>query len=268
MKTYLKKTILSTSMMLVVVATLSVPIPSYAVFGVGDIVFDESVFSQSLITATEDVAQTLKQVQEYATQLQQYENQLQNTVAPAAYVWDQATGTMNKLRGAIDTLNYYKDRAGNIEGFLNKYQDVSFYRNSPCYTTRGCTAEEREQLNQNMSILAQAQKQANDGLFKGIDQQQDSLQADARQLERLQSAAQGAVGQMQAIQYANQLASAQGNQLLQIRGLLIAQQNALAARNQVLADREAQEAAAGEQLRRSQYQPSPVVYWGPSGNHP
>ena len=74
-----------------------------------------------------------------------------------------------------------------------------------------------------MSILAQAQKQANDGLFKGIDQQQDSLQADARQLERLQSAAQGAVGQMQAIQYANQLASAQGNQLLQIRGLLIAQ---------------------------------------------
>jgi len=33
-------------------------------------------------------------------------------------------------------------------------------------------------------------------------------------------------------------------------------------RNQVLADREAQEAAASEQLRRSKYQKSPVVNWG------
>jgi P-type conjugative transfer protein TrbJ len=63
------------------------------------------------------------------------------------------------------------------------------------------------------------------------------LKADARQLERLQSAAQGANGQMQAIGYANQLASQQANQLLQIRGLLIAQQNAMATKMQADADR-------------------------------
>jgi len=36
------------------------------------------------------VAQTLKQIEQYQTQLQQYENMLQNTMAPAAYIWDQA----------------------------------------------------------------------------------------------------------------------------------------------------------------------------------
>ncbi|MFZ1447153.1 MAG: conjugal transfer protein TrbJ, partial [Candidatus Dechloromonas phosphoritropha] len=66
---------------------------------------------------------------------------------------------------------------------------------------------------------------------------------------------------MQAIGYANQLASQQANQLLQIRGLLIAQQNAIVTRNQVLADREAQEAAAGEQLRRGSYRSSAERAW-------
>jgi len=104
-------------------------------------------------------------------------------------------------------------------------------------------------------------KKANDALFKGLDKQQDSMESDARQLQRLQSAAQGASGQMQAIGFANQLASNQANQLLQIRGLLIAQQNAVATRNQVLADREAQEAASGEQLRKGDYRASPARSW-------
>ncbi len=108
---------------------------------------------------------------------------------------------------------------------------------------------------------SEAQKKATDALFKGLDKQQDAMEADARTLQRLQSSAQGATGQMQAIGYANQLASQQANQLLQIRGLLIAQQNAIVTRNQVLADREAQEAAAGEQLRRGSYRSSAERAW-------
>ena len=248
-------------LLLALVVSLGVSTPAHALFGVGDVVFDPTNTAQTTITATEEVAQTLKQVEEYSTQLQQYENQLQNTLAPAAYVWDQATGTMNKLRGSIDTLNYYKNKVGNLDSFLGKYQDVGFYRNSPCYSSRGCTAAERAELNANITMFSEAEKKANDALLRGLDQQQDSMEADARQLERLQSSAQGAVGQMQAIQYANQLASAQGNQLLQIRGLLIAQQNAITTRNQALADREAREAAASEQLRMGTFQKSPVVNW-------
>lgn len=65
----------------------------------------------------------------------------------------------------------------------------------------------------------------------------------------MQTQATGAQGQMEAIQAANQLASAQTNQLLQIRSLLVAQQNAAATLAQAQADKEAQQAAASEQLR-------------------
>jgi len=224
--------------------------------------FDTLNFSQTTISAIENVAQTLKQIEQYRTQLQQYENMIQNTVAPAAYVWDQATSTMSQLRNAIDTLNYYKNQAGSLDGYLSKFQNVSYYRSSPCFQLTGCTKAEWDAMTEGSNRLSsEAQKRANDALFKSLDQQQDTMEADARQLQRLQMLAQGATGQMQAIGYANQLASTQVNQLLQIRGLLLAQQNAVATRNQVLADREAKEAAAAEQLRRGEFRASPARAW-------
>ena len=228
-------------------------VPAYAT---GIPVFDAGNLTQNVMTARESVTQTLKQIEQYRTQLQQYENMLRNTVAPAAYIWDQATSTMNQLRGAIDTLNYYKTNLGSIDSYLGKFQDTSYYRSSPCFNSGGCTEAEWAAMRDSQRLGSEAQKKATDALFKGLDKQQDAMEADARTLQRPQSSAQGATGQMQAIGYANQLASQQANQLLQIRGLLIAQQNAIATRNQVLADREAQEAAAGEQLRRGSYRSS------------
>ena len=224
-------------------------------------VIDGANLTQTVMSAVENVAQTLKQIEQYRTQLQQYENMIQNTVAPAAYIWDQATSTMNQLRGAIDTLNYYKNQAGSLDGYLSKFQDVSYYRSSRCFNI-GCTKAEFDAMKQASNKLnSEAQKKANDALFKGLDKQQDAMESDARQLQRLQSSAQGATGQMQAIGFANQLASNQANQLLQIRGLLIAQQNAVATRNQVIADKEAQEAAAAENLRKGEYRASPARTW-------
>ena len=224
-------------------------------------VIDAGNLSQNVMTAMESVAQTLQQIEQYLTQLQQYENMLRNTAAPAAYIWDQATSTMNQLLGAIDTLNYYKAQLGSIDNYLGKFQDTAYYRNSPCFSQGGCTAAEWAAIKDSQRLGSEAQKRATDALFRGLDRQQDAMQADARTLQRLQSGAQGATGQMQAIGYANQLASQQANQLLQIRGLLIAQQNAVATRNQVLADREAQEAAAGEQLRSGTFRSSSGRTW-------
>ena len=224
--------------------------------------------SQNVMTAFESVAQTIKQVEQYTkqieqykTQLDQYENMIQNTAAPAAYVWDQANSVITKLVQAQDMLSYYQNKAGSLDSYLNKYQDVSYYRSSPCFGSGGCTANERAAMEENRRLSSESQKAANDAMFKGAAQQQDNLQADARQLERLQSAASTADGQVKAIQYANQLASHQSNQLLQIRGLMIAQQNAQATRNQAVADREAKETAASEQLRSGAYKTSPTVAW-------
>jgi len=165
--------------------------------------------------------------------------------APAAYIWDQAQATMNKLLAAQDTLAYYENQLGSLDAYLSKFQDVAYYRGSPCFNgTGGCTPAERAAMEQNRALASESQKKANDALFQGIKEQQKALTADARTLEQLQGKAQGATGQLQAIGYANQLASQQANQLLQIRAMLLAQQNAVAAKMQADADLDAKQQAA------------------------
>ena len=209
-------------------------------------VIDGTNLTQNIMSAMEAIAQTAKQIEQYQTQLQQYENQLQNTMAPAAYIWDQAQTTIGNLVQASDTLNYYEKQLGSLDAYLGKFQDVAYYRASPCFSSAGCSDAEWAAMDENRRLASESQKKANDALFHNLEQQQKNLVADARKLQRLQSAAQGAKGQLAAIQYGNQLASNQSNQLLQIRSLLLAQQNALATRMQAQLDREARQRAADE----------------------
>ena len=225
--------------MVVTLAATGAMIPAQA----GIPVIDSANLTQTVMSAVENVAQTLKQIEQYRTQLQQYENMIQNTVAPAAYIWDQAQSTINGLMNAVNTLDYYKNQFGSLDSYIGKFQDVSYYRSSPCFSASGCSDAERAVMEQTRRLTSGSQKKANDAMFKGLEQQQKNLTSDARTLERLQSAAQGASGQMQAIGFANQLASNQANQLLQIRGLLIAQHNAVTTRMQAEADLEARQQA-------------------------
>ncbi|ECH9341667.1 P-type conjugative transfer protein TrbJ [Salmonella enterica subsp. diarizonae] len=217
-------------------------------------VIDGTNVIQTTISALNNVQAVAKQIQQYQTQLQQYENMLRNTVAPAAYIWDKANSTINKLLQAQDTLNYYKNQAGSLDSYLKRYQDINYYRSSPCFNSNiECTTAELKALHNAEKDNSEARKKANDAVFKAIDQQQETLQTDADNLRDLQSQASGAKGQMEAIQAANQFASAQANQLLQIRSLLVAQQNAATTLAQAQADKEAQQAAASEAFRAGSY---------------
>ncbi|WKU95785.1 hypothetical protein Q3407_24110 [Pseudomonas fulva] len=101
-------------------------------------VIDGANVALNKVTSIESIAQTAKQIEEYATQvnqyktqLDQYENMIKNTVAPAAYIWDEANNTINKLMRAQDMLDYYTNQAGSFDSYLDKFQDTSYYRNSP-----------------------------------------------------------------------------------------------------------------------------------------
>lgn len=227
----------------------------------GILVLDEVGLTQTTVTAMNQVQQVAKQIQQYKTQLEQYENMLQNTVAPAAYVWDQANSVMNKLVQAQDTLNYYKNQTGSIDSYLSRYQNVSYYRNSPCFTPAGCSEAEAKAVQDAQANNSEAVKRANDAVLKGVDQQQQTLTTDAANLQKLQSQATSAKGQMQAIQAANQLASAQTNQLLQIRGLLAAQSAAAATQAARENDEAASRAAADEVFRSGTFQKSTPKNW-------
>ncbi|NOK44154.1 P-type conjugative transfer protein TrbJ [Burkholderia thailandensis] len=224
-------------------------------------VIDTTNIAQTTVSAIQNVAAVEKQIQQYETQLQQYQNMLQNTLAPAAWVWDQANQTINKLLAAQDVLTQFKSQAGSLDQYLSRYEDVSYYRSSPCFTSSGCTNAQRQALLDAQANGSSSIKAANDAVLKGVDQQQQTLTADAVNLRSLQSQATSATGQMQAIQAANQLASAQANQLLQIRGLLVAQQAAEATRAQVAADREAQQLAASSQFLGGTSKPSSDKQW-------
>ena len=217
-------------------------------------VFDYSNFSQNMISAKQNVLITLKQIQQYCLQIQQYEQQIsqsanmvQNTVAPIAYVWDQALVTMNDVLYTIDVVDRYKRQAGSMQAYLNQFEDVNYYRGSPCFGPNGCTQQQWAALQNSARVGSQSQKLANDALMEAIDKQQVQLRQDAANLVLLQNAAQNAGGRMEALQAANQLASNQAAQLLQIRALLVAQANVAAAKQLTDADRLAQAGAADQQ---------------------
>ena len=228
----------------------------------GITVIDISNLRQNIMAVMEAASQTAKQIQQYQTQLQQYENMLQNTMAPAAYIWDQAQSTINDLTEATNTLAFYENQLGSLDAYLDKFQDVGYYRSSPCFSSSGCSDAERAVIAENRRLASEAQKKAIDAAFKALKQQQTNLAADAQQLNRLQLGAQSAAGQLAAIGHANQLASHQAHQLLQIRALLIAQQNAVITRMQAEADREAVQQAASDSLRENTMTNSPARSWG------
>ncbi len=225
-------------------------------------VIDATNVVQTTVSAAKSAAMVAKQIQEYQAQLQQLEIQIRDNLAPAAYLWDQAQGTMQKLMGAVNTLEYYKRQLGSVDNFLNKFQDVNYYRNSPCFKLGGqCTAEERALLERTIDLASESQTNANKAMFKALEDQQKQITVDARRLEELQKNAQGSQGQLEAIGFATQIASHQSNQLLQIRGLLIAQQNAIATQMQAQLDKEAKQQVIAEKVRKNTFQKSPPKAW-------
>lgn len=217
----------------------------------GMAVFDGANVTQSLITAKENVSQTLKQIEQYQTQLMQYENMIRNSLAPPAYVWAKAQFTMNKLIHATNTIRYFEQRYGGVEGYLQRFRNVEYYRSSPCFNLGGtCTDTVWKQIQEGQNTSTDAQKNANDAVFRGLDHHSQQIPLDAAHLQILQQRTETAQGQMEALQYANQLAAHQSNQLLQIRQLLIAQHNAMNVQNQSQVDQEAMHQAAREAATR------------------
>lgn len=151
-----KKTALAVALATGFITTTTAPVQA------GIPVIDGGNLAQNIMTAIESVAQTLKQIEQYQTQLQQYENQLQNTMAPAAYIWDQAQTTINRLIAAQNTLAYYENQLGSLDRYLAKFQDVAYYRSSPCFNgSGGCTPAEKAAMEENRRLASESQKKAN-----------------------------------------------------------------------------------------------------------
>lgn len=231
-------------------------------FASGAPVFDFANWYQNGQIIMNQVSEYKTQVDQYKNQLEQYQNMLKNTKSLTSFQWDNASGVINNLLESTNTIDEYKQEAGSLQGYLNRYQSQEYYEKKPCFNgNRRCTPNELKKINQNKMAASVAQKRANDALLKGIDKQQQSLKKDSEKLRTLQSQAQNTQGQKQAIQAASQLASHQSHQLLQIRGLLLAQQTAQATKDAAAADKEAIQTAGDERFRAGRYHKSSGKKW-------
>lgn len=238
------------------------------VLGQGIPTFDAANVTQSVISAVEDVAQTMHMIEEYTTQLQQYATQLQqlenmvlNTeqLAGADQIFTAAQTAMSRLNGLSNTLDFQKGNLGSLDALLGKFKDQSDYR-AGCLGL-GCPPADQEAQSENRRFQFNAQKRANEAVLRGTDQQATDMQSDAQRLESLQASVRNAQGQVQAAQANGQLGAAQADQLLKIRALMVAQSNAQAVRDQSDMDRKAQQAEAGARLRAGSFTVTPGQSW-------
>jgi len=235
---------------------------SVPAFSTGAPVFDVANWLQNAKVILNQASQYKTQLDQYKNQVQQYQNMLDNTKSLTSFEWDNANSIINNLLNATNTIDYYKQEAGSMQAYLDRFQSQEYYQKIPCFNAHGrCSPEELKKINQTKVAASVAQKRANDAMLKGIDKQQQNLKQDSKKLSVLQSKAQNAAGQKQALQAASQLSSNQAHQLLQIRGLLLAQQNAQATKDAASENKEAIQAAGDERFRAGSYHKSSGKKW-------
>jgi P-type conjugative transfer protein TrbJ len=179
--------------------------PAYAIFGVGDVVFDPTMFASQL----QQLAQETATVQNLAQQLQYV---IKNTTGGGAGIWSSNAGLLNNLG---DIINQQEGLSYTIQGLSTQFQQYyAGYAVSSMVGVQSPLASGETTLNTLNGTLASAQAQAqNFGLEQAA-------------LGNLELKNQTAVGNLQAVQVSNELALAQVQQMQMLRQLVMAQTNA------------------------------------------
>jgi len=236
-----KATIAATAL----VAALALPAIAPSAMATGIPTIDAANLAQAIMEVMESIEQTTTLIDSYNTQLRQLENQLQNSLAPAAYIWEQANQTMSKLEAAQHLLDVY---GGDLDGYLSQFKDVNWYKHSPCFTQYGCTPEERAALASVLDSVNDAQTKANKAAAKVSHEQLKDDRSRERK-KQIQDQAQSAQGQMQALGAANQFAGLQSDQLIDIKEQLNALSLVLLRQAEKQNEREKMQEKAAVKLR-------------------
>ena len=190
------------------------------VFAAGIPVVDAPNTVQNTITAFEAVSQGLKQIQQYQTQLLQFESDLKNLAAPSAYIWDQTLQIRNKLEYMQRMVDYYSD-PNTLQRYLEQFQDINYYRSSPCFQLGGCTQEQWIEMERRREEIKSAEMGGNKEEIENLGKVIERLSTkDLEKLDKLSASATSAGGNLEALAALSQIAHQQNVQLLQIHSFL------------------------------------------------
>jgi P-type conjugative transfer protein TrbJ len=178
--------------------------PAHAIFGVGDVVFDPTMFASQL----QQLAQETATVQNLAQQLQYV---IKNTTGGSAGVWSSNAGLLNNL-GEI--ISQQEGLSYTVQGLTSQFQQYyAGYAVTSLAGVQSPLASGETTLNTLNGTLASAQAQA------------QNFRLEQASLGNLELKNQTAVGNLQAVQVSNELALAQVQQIQMLRQLVMAQTN-------------------------------------------
>ena len=202
------------TVLLAVAGLVATAIPAGAIFGVGDTVFDPTMYATQLVQLQEATAT----VTNLAQQLQYA---IQNTTGGGAGVW---SSNQNLLTNLGNLINQQEGLSYTVQGLTQQFQQL--YPGFNAASTAGVQSPQattETTLNTLNGALASAQAQAN------------NFSAEQASLQSLELKNQTAVGNLQAVQVTNEIALAQVQQIQMLRQLVMAETNSqnVAAANQV-----------------------------------
>lgn len=178
--------------------------PSYAVLGVGDIVFDPAAFSQQLISYMNMVRQYITQAQQYATQLQQLSAQTQN-LQNLNYLID-LTGMQDMQRIIQSARGIASDYASMQRQYDEMYPEFSKFS-----TMTG------EDFARKALQWTQETANTNRDAMELLSKTRDWFNSDSNDLRNLTFKANAVSGAKDGLQAIAQIAALQSKQLIQLQ---------------------------------------------------
>jgi type IV secretion system protein TrbJ len=189
---------------LIAIVWLVFATPAHAIFGVGDVVFDPTMFASQL----QQLAQETATVQNLAQQLQYV---VKNTTGGGAGVISSNSGLLTNLG---DIIGQQEGLSYTVQGLTSQFQQ--YY---PGYAVSSLAGIQ--------SPMATGQTTLNtlNGTLASVQAQAQNFRLEQASLSTLELRNQTAIGNLQAVQVSNELAMAQVQQIQMLRQLLMAQTN-------------------------------------------
>src|ERR1700704_1515391 len=200
------------------------PRPAHAIFGVGDEVFDPTMYASQL--------QQLQQETATVTNLaQQLQYAIKNTTGGGAGGWQSNQNLLTNLGGLISEqhgLSY------TFQGLSQQFQQL--YAGYNVLNTPGVHSPQAS-VDTTLNTL--------NGALQSAQSQAQNFQSEQAALQMLEMKNQTAVGNLQAVQVSNEIALAQVQQIQMLRQLVMAEMNSqhAAAANQRTSQTQSQLAA-------------------------
>lgn len=209
---------------------MSMATPAYALFGVGDIVFDPSNYAQNILTA----ARALEQINNQITSLQ---NEAQMLINQARNLASLPYSSLQQLQQSVQRTQQLLAQAQNIAFDVQQIDrafQTTYGSASLSMSDQQLIAGARERWQNTVGSLQDAMR-VQAGVVGNIDTNRTEMSA-------LIGQSQGATGALQATQAGNQLLALQAQQLADLTSVVAANGRAQALQS-------AEQAAAAEQGR-------------------